>query len=72
MIQVKGSKSESEVEALDAWIHCFADQKKEPSKLVHLLLAMAAVQSNSAKVKFPEIAQTILLSWPPSRGINFE
>lgn len=66
--QVKGPKSESEVEALDAWIQHFADRKKEPSRLVHLLLAMAAVQSNSGKIEFPETAQEFLLSWPPSRG----
>lgn len=64
--QVKGPKSESEVEALDAWIHYFADRKKEPSRLVHLLLAMAAVQSNSGEIEFPETAQEFLLSWPPS------
>lgn len=64
--QVKGPKSESEVEALGAWIHYFADQKKEPSRLVHLLLAMAAVQSNSGEIEFPETAQEFLLGWPPS------
>lgn len=64
--QVKGPKSGSEVEALDAWIHYFADQKKEPSRLVHLLLAMAAVQSKSGEIEFPETAQEFLLGWPPS------
>eukprot|EP01018_Ginkgo_biloba_P010973 Gb_06477 [translate_table: standard] len=64
--QVKGPKSDSEIEALNAWIHHFADEKKEPFRLVHLLLAKASIQNNLGQLEFPDAAQEFLHSWPPS------